>query len=331
MRALIAPIKATLIRLIVMIISISLICGPTPWMIEWRGQLYFPKFGQSIPSESSTLSGQASLIHSRQNSINNQKYLGKHWPMLIPYSEHQVDLDYPFLSPPSWNHWLGTDSIGRDILAMILLGLQQLAALTLMFSIACFFIGTTLGTISGYYGGKVDRWLQSFFIVWKNLPLIYIIIIVRTFIELNEILVLGIMVCFGWGKFYQMSRYQAIRLKRLPTMLSLKAVGLSERKLIFKHYLPLCAWLNQSYFPWHFTHGLNALITSDLIGSISLSSQTLGPVIYLSKNKPEAYWVYGGLAFLLTLMFTLLFSHNRSANVYEKTKDPYAFSSMSSR
>ncbi|TGV94056.1 ABC transporter permease subunit, partial [Mesorhizobium sp. M2D.F.Ca.ET.145.01.1.1] len=83
-----------------------------------------------------------------------------------------------FLAPPSGEHLLGTDEIGRDVLNLVLHGARISLTIALLATVISLVVGTTIGTTAGYYGGRVDVWLMrltDFFFVMPSFVLALVI------------------------------------------------------------------------------------------------------------------------------------------------------------
>src|SRR5215467_11307963 len=96
---------------------------------------------------------------------------------VAPYDP--LDIDFAgILTPPSWEHWCGTDAYGRDIFSRIIYGSRT--ALVIGFTSS--FVGSTLGAILGvasaYFGGKIDDWIQRFMDVLLAFPIIVLALVV---------------------------------------------------------------------------------------------------------------------------------------------------------
>ena len=207
-------LSRALALLTLLIFSITLLCQPSPYLLRYHGQLYFP-FLQPIPA---TTFGHSLAIASDFSDPALQSHIAQHgWSLRspIPYNQHSIDLSTPPLSPPSSMHWLGTDYAGRDVLALLLLGLRTTILFCLAYSLGSFLIGATLGTLSGYLNTTLDPFVSAVFLFWKSIPMLYLLILCRTFTIIDLPLLFCVMLAFGWGKFYYLTRIQALKLLRV--------------------------------------------------------------------------------------------------------------------
>jgi peptide/nickel transport system permease protein len=157
--------------------------------------------------------------------------------LLSPYDP--VIADYSaMLLPPSHDHWLGTDSYGRDVLSRIIYGSRT--ALLVGFSTS--FFGATLGAIIGvgcaYFGGKVDLIAQRFVEIFLALPLIVLALAVVSVLGSgtgNVILAIAIPMV---PRCAQVIRSSALSIREMPYIDAARAAGFSHARIIFRHMLP---------------------------------------------------------------------------------------------
>lgn len=157
--------------------------------------------------------------------------------VLSPYDP--VIADYrAMLLPPNHDHWLGTDSYGRDVLSRIIYGSRT--ALLVGFSTS--FFGATLGAIIGvgcaYFGGKVDLIAQRFVEIFLALPLIVLALAVVSVLGSgtgNVILAIAIPMV---PRCAQVIRSSALSIREMPYIDAARAAGFSHARIIFRHMLP---------------------------------------------------------------------------------------------
>jgi len=159
--------------------------------------------------------------------------------LISPYSPG--DIDYSLMGvphPPSWEHLMGTDANGRDILSRVLYG----ARYTLMVGIGAVLvfitIGTILGAISGYVGGWVDTVIMRIVDVLLSLPILFFILIIQMLLEpsiYNVILVIGLT---GWAGTCRLVRGQVLSIREMTYIESARAIGASSFRIIFRHVIP---------------------------------------------------------------------------------------------
>ena len=134
--------------------------------------------------------------------------------------------------------WFGTDDEGRDLFALIWLGLRTSLLLGLIASIINVSLGILYGSISGYYGGKVDLFMQRFSELWVSFPQIAIIGIVSAVVGPGFTSLLILLVYDGWVGISGITRVQFYRYKGREYVLAARTLGARDLRLIFRHILP---------------------------------------------------------------------------------------------
>ncbi|AJI23001.1 ABC transporter permease [Priestia megaterium] len=151
-------------------------------------------------------------------------------------------IDYMAMNAaPSSGHWFGTDTNGRDVFARTLYGGRT----SLLIGVACttlvILIGTLIGSIAGYYGGKVDQFLMRFTDFVLNFPLIVFVVVLNTILigKISGVWTLILVVSFlSWGSTARLVRSKVLAEKENEYVLSAVSIGCSPFKIIFKHLLP---------------------------------------------------------------------------------------------
>lgn len=158
-------------------------------------------------------------------------------PLLTKYDPSLIDPASRSL-PPSAMHPLGTDRLGRDLLARVLYGGRTSIMLGVAAAIGTNLLGSILGSIAGYYGGKIDRILvaiQEFFSIFPQMLLILLIV---GFIGRSVGLLLAIWTLTGWGGMMRIVRGRIVSLKQEPFVESCRANGIGGLSIMFHHMIP---------------------------------------------------------------------------------------------
>jgi peptide/nickel transport system permease protein len=162
--------------------------------------------------------------------------------LVAPYDPLSIDFA-AILQAPSWEHWMGTDAFGRDILSRIIYGSRT--ALVIGFSAS--FIGSTLGAILGvasaYFGGKADDWIQRFVDVLLAFPIIVLALVVvaalpKTVVagvDMNLIVAISIPIL---PRVARVVRAAALSIRVMPYVDAARAAGYSNSRIIFRHMAP---------------------------------------------------------------------------------------------
>jgi len=234
-------------------------------------------------------------------------------PYLAPYPDEGEGKPVPerrFL-PPSIEHPLGTDYLGRDILSRIIFGARISLSVGIFVVLCAIFVGTPIGMIAGYYGGKVDELLMRATDIFLSFPsLLFAIALVASLGPglFNAMLSLAIT---WWPWYTRLARAQAVSVKEQPFVLASKAIGVSDMKIIFRHILPnsLTPIIVQGTMDMS-----SAILAEAGLSFIGLGAQAPSPEWGLMVSTGRIYllnywWfpVFPGLAiFLVALAFNLL-------------------------
>lgn len=142
---------------------------------------------------------------------------------------------------PSGEHWLGTDKSGRDVFTRLLYG----GRISLLVGISCtlfvIFLGTLIGSISGYFGGAVDSLLMRFTDFILNFPFLVFVIVLNAILfgKVNGLWVLiGTISLLSWGGIARIVRSKILAEKENEYITAAISIGCSPAKVIVKHLLP---------------------------------------------------------------------------------------------
>lgn len=221
----------------------------------------------------------------------------------VPYSPIATSLDHR-LEAPGLHHLLGADELGRDILARMIHG----AGISLKVGVVAvgisLVIGLFLGALAGYYGGVVDILLSRLIEVVICFPFLFLILAVIAFLPPS---IYNIMIVIGITRWTDIARYtrgEFMRLKGREFTEAARALGASDRKIIFKHILPnsLAPVLVTATF------GIaNAILIEAALSFLGLGVQpptaSWGGILSSARDSDFAWWMttFPGLAIFLSV------------------------------
>ena len=158
-------------------------------------------------------------------------------PLITKYDPQKVDLR-SMLKPPSSEHILGTDKIGRDVFARIIYGGRISILVGLGSALGAALIGVSIGAYTAYRGG----WWDSIFLriseIFMDFPQIILVLLLVSVLGQSLMNLIIIFVITGWGGLYRMTRAQVLSLREEEYVQALRAFGLSRARICFKHILP---------------------------------------------------------------------------------------------
>jgi peptide/nickel transport system permease protein len=158
-------------------------------------------------------------------------------PVIFPLDPYGVDLR-AYRTAPSSDHWLGTDSAGRDVLArLIYAGRVSLSVGVVAVSIYTA-IGLTLGSVAGFYAGKVDSAIMRLADIVMAFPALIFIITIASIVGPSIYNIMVIIGLLGWPPIARLVRGMILSIREREYVVSARAVGAPSRRIIFVHILP---------------------------------------------------------------------------------------------
>jgi microcin C transport system permease protein len=296
--------------LFVLSLGAEVISNDKPLLIKYQGDLYFPAFKRYAETE---FGGEFPIAADYRSPYIREliEDVGGGWMLwpLIPYSYSTInyDLAVPAPAPPSRDNWLGTDDQARDVLARVIYGFRISVLFALTLTIISSVIGVIAGAIQGFYGGRIDLFGQRFIEIWSGLPVLYLLIILASFVQPNFWWLLGIMLLFSWMSLVDVVRAEFLRGRNLEYVRAARALGASNATIMFRHMLPNAMVAALTFFPFILTGGVITLTSLDFLGfGLPAGSPSLGELIAQGKANLQAPWL-GITAFVvLSLMLSLL-------------------------
>lgn len=234
-------------------------------------------------------------------------------PVLTPYSPDDRDLKQ-INKPPSVEHLLGTDEIGRDYLTRVLYGGRVSLMVGIFAVVISVILGSLIGGISGYYGGVVDDILMRITEVFMSFPFLPLAITVSAVVgtqvpgEYKMYITMMVIGILSWPGLARLVRGQILSLREMEFMQAATALGLSDMRQITKHLLPN----TMGYIIVSATLALaGAIMTESALSFLGLGvvppTPTWGNMIqsarefFILKTRPWI-WIPPGLCIFLTVM-----------------------------
>jgi len=286
----------------------ELLANDKPLMISYQGNWYFPVI-QAIPEE--TFGGFLPTEADYRDPFISDEIKANGWmiwpPIRFSYNTINYDLQVPSPAPPSAENWLGTDDQGRDVASRVIYGFRISVVFGLTLTFASCIVGVAIGAIQGFYGGKVDLFGQRFIEIWAGLPMLYLLIILSAIVQPNFWWLLGIMLLFSWMGLVDVVRAEFLRARNFEYVKAARALGLDNRRIMFRHILPNAMVATLTFLPFILTGAITGLTSLDFLGfGLPSGSPSLGELIAQGKANLHAPWL-GISAFVsLSLMLTLL-------------------------
>lgn len=201
-------------------------------------------------------------------------------PLVTPFDPLTVDYG-GMLAAPSWQHWMGTDSFGRDVFSRIIYGARTALAVGFLASLLGSTAGAVIGVMSAFFGGKIDLLIQGIMDVLLSFPIIVLALVVVAMlgqkivlgVDINLIVAIGIPMV---PRVARVVRASALAIRELPYIDAARAAGFSNTRIIFRHMVP------NVVAPYLIM--LTAYVAQAILSEASLSFLGLG------VTEPTASW-----------------------------------------
>lgn len=168
-------------------------------------------------------------------------------PALLPWRFDLIDWDAVRAPPLSPGHPLGTDGVGRDLLARTLVGTRVTLAVALAAALVSLIVGVAWGAIAGWCGGRVDEAMMRIVDGLYALPFMFVVILLMVVFGRSILLVFIGIGAVEWLTMARVVRGQVIVLRERPFMLAAEAAGAAPPAIILRHLLPNVAGIALAY------------------------------------------------------------------------------------
>ena len=226
---------------------------------------------------------------------------------LNPYSYSSINYtsDLPNPAAPSSENVLGTDDRGRDVLARLIYGFRLSVLFAFALTAIGIVIGIIAGAIQGYFGGRTDLLFQRFIEVWGSMPELYLLIIFASIFQPSVSLLIVLLSLFGWMGLSDYVRAEFLKGRNLDYIKAAKALGLTDRSIMFRHLLPNSMTPVITFLPFRISGAILALTSLDFLGlGVPPSTPSLGELLSQGKENIEAWWL--SLSTFIVLVGTLM-------------------------
>ena len=252
------------------------------------------------------------------------------WPP-IPFSNSTIvsKPPSPFPSKPTWllnakdcafaakngygqcgsleYNWLGTDDVGRDVLARLIYGFRISVLFGLILTVISSLIGVAAGAVQGYFGGWTDLLFQRFIEIWTSVPELYLLLIISSVLAPGFFVLLGILLLFSWVRLVGLVRAEFLRGRNFEYIQAARALGVSNIVIMFRHLLPNAMVATMTYLPFIVSGSVMTLTALDFLGfGLPPGSPSLGEMLSQGKTNIQAPWLGLSGFFSVAIMLSLL-------------------------
>jgi peptide/nickel transport system permease protein len=159
-------------------------------------------------------------------------------PWVAPRDPLYIDMAQKFAKPGEAGFVLGADELGRDVLSRLLHAGRVSLAVGLMTAVVTVLVGSVLGALAGYYGGTIDAVIMRLVDILLSMPTIFLLLALAAFLKPTLLTITLIIGLNSWMSVARMVRGQLLSLKQQEFILAARAMGASDRRLIFRQLLP---------------------------------------------------------------------------------------------
>jgi microcin C transport system permease protein len=299
-----------LLSLITISISAELFFNSKALIVHYNGDYYFPILEGVIEGEEFGLNYQyetnyRQLKQTWKNDLENYVLLP-----LVPYNATEADLSHSY--PPNapsvaTKHYLGTDTIGRDILVRLVYGFRIAILFSLTLLLVEYIIGVLVGSLMGYLGGRFDLFFQRIIEIWSNIPFLYIVMIMSSLITPGFWSLVLIMALFGWMNMTWYMRTASYREASRDYIKAAQAMGASNFRIIYKHIIPNSISTIVTFIPFSVAAGISALTALDFLSfGLPAPTPSWGELLKQGVDNLEYPWIIISVVSSLSIVLLLV-------------------------
>ena len=293
--------------LFVLSLFAEVLSNDKPLIVHYDGGYYFPivkfyserQFGGDFDTEADYTDPYVKKLLSK----------GNNWALYPPNRYSFNTINYftksPNPAPPSADNLLGTDDRGRDVFARLIYGFRLSVLFAFVLTAVGIVIGVVAGAVQGYFGGRTDLFMQRVIEVWQSMPELYLLIIFASIFQPSVLLLIVLLSLFGWMGLADYVRAEFLRGRNMEYVKAAKALGVSNRSIMFRHLLPNSLTPVITFLPFRISGAIVALTSLDFLGlGVPPSTPSLGELLAQGKENIEAWWL--SLSTFVVLVGTLV-------------------------
>jgi len=234
------------------------------------------------------------------------------------YQETNLDLAY---NPPNLHHWMGTDGLGRDVMARLIQGVRIAFMVGFMTSLIAIPIGVFLGCLAGYYGGRTDSFIVWLYNTFASMPGLLFILAIAMVVGKGLI---GIYLGIGlttWVGICRLVRGEVIKHKDQSYVQAARALGLSSGRIVFRHILPNIMHIIIITFTLRFPAAVGTEVVMSFLGIGVQGEPSWGLMINSARMR---LWqgMWWEMTFVTLAVFLLVLAFNLLGDALRDALDP---------
>lgn len=225
----------------------------------------------------------------------------------IPFAPSSTDKNLISLKDraPSAKHWLGTDDIGRDVMAGLIHGSRYALSIGFVAMSIALFIGIILGAVAGYFGGMTDIVISRLIEIVITFPRFFLIITIVAMVEQGSLwLIMAMIGLTGWTSIARFMRGEVLRVRNLDYISAATSFGFSTRRILFRHVLPNSIAPVLIYAAFGIVSAILFESALSFLGfGVPPTVVTWGSVLFKARSSTYSWWlaVFPGFMIFLTV------------------------------
>ena len=301
----------------------EVIANDKPIVMSHRGALYFPAF---VAYPETAFGGEFETEADYRDPYVLDLIAADGWAVwpLIPFTYSTIDYEIggPAPAPPSARHLFGTDSQARDVAALLIYGFRLSITFGLVLTLLSSAVGIVAGAIQGYFGGLTDLLVQRGIEILQSLPILYLLIIMSSLIRPGFFSILGVLLLVSWMALVPVVRAEFLRARNLEYVRAARALGLGNRKIMFRHILPNAMVATLTFLPFILTTSITLLTALDFLGfGLPRGYPSIGELLNQGKNNIFAPWLgIAGFAVMAVMLSLLIFIGEAARDAFDPRK-----------
>lgn len=247
-------------------------------------------------------------------------------PLIAPHDPWESLRDaagkLAIMRPPSLEFPLGTTALGRDIYTQMLFATRTTVLIGMVSGFISIFIGANMGLLSGYYGGKLDEILMRFTDIIYGMPFLPFLIVLIALFGRSLWFVIIAICCIVWRTSARVIRAQTLAIKQRQFILSARARGCNNFRIIYGHIMPNILPLLLLYTAFNIAWSVLAEAGASFLGFGDPNNLSWGGMLYnlwISGKVRTAWWWFAPPAVCVVLLVSALVFVSRA---YEEVANP---------
>lgn len=298
--------------LLLMSVFAEVLVNSRALVVNYDGEWFFPTYGAIIPGNTFGFDYQYETNYrDLRDRMGEEGSSGFVIMPPVPWNPYENDLKegaYPPFPPNAEDqHYLGTDTIGRDVLSRLVYGFRTAIAFSLILLVSSYLVGVSIGAVMGYFGGLFDLLFQRIIEIWSNIPFLYVIMIISSIMIPNFMMLVVIVLIFGWIQMTWYMRTATYKEKAREYAMAARAIGASNSRVIFNHILPNTVSIIVTFIPFSIASGIITLTSLDYLGfGLPPPTPSWGELLSQGSNNLESIWIVSSVIVAMTLILVMV-------------------------